>query len=485
MDTNLVQIPVLVLSPSRERLRAPIAPEKFSIRFNGGPPSRPKYVRVEGEEPIHLAFVVDARSPQDGLLPKIVETISSLAPAYLHASDRVSIYVISCGSMQAVEEVPAEPMRLRIAVDSAFSSLTERRLQRKKSRCASGARLWDDLFHVTARLQQQSGWRALIAITAGDDSNSKTTSAQLALAAQKSQVAFFGINPIIQPMRGIATRGPFAPSPFAPDAAHPDLQGICEVSGGLMTTLYESNLTRRVQQFVQMLRDRYILEFPRPAGLKLGNNLLIVTIDGSNDFIRAAGDQIPVKDSSFQAASTTAAPANVAPAPPPEQPPPAPSFQDSPDSDLLAAMRHGEAASTQLLFEVRVVPAAMPPKPGDPPVIGALNPALKIKRLVRYDVTLSLAAGQLTFAPASGGVRKATVEFVMAAYDGEGRMLNIVRQTAKWTLTPERMAQFLARPVRLPLQFDLPPGNIFLRLGAQDAASARIGTLEIPQTVPK
>ncbi len=46
-------------------------------------------------------------------------------------------------------------------------------------------------------------------------------------------------------------------------------------------------------------------------------------------------------------------------------------------SGLLTQMAHGQAASTQLIFDVRVTPAATPAKPGDPEVIGVLNPAMK------------------------------------------------------------------------------------------------------------
>ena len=35
--TNLVQIPVLVLTPGRDKLYSPIAQNRFSISFDGGP----------------------------------------------------------------------------------------------------------------------------------------------------------------------------------------------------------------------------------------------------------------------------------------------------------------------------------------------------------------------------------------------------------------------------------------------------------------
>lgn len=44
-----------------------------------------------------------------------------------------------------------------------------------------------------------------------------------------------------------------------------------------------------------------------------------------------------------------------------------------------------------------------------------------------------------------------------------------------------------AKTFQLPLQFDLPPGNIFIfvRVGVRDVPSGSVGTLEIPMSVDK
>jgi hypothetical protein len=153
--------------------------------------------------------------------------------------------------------------------------------------------------------------------------------------------------------------------------------------------------------------------------------------------------------------------------------------------ELLAGMVHGQAPSTQLLFDVRVTPSNDPAKPGDPQVIGSLNPTVKHLHLVRYDLAFSLAPDQLSLLEAPDGRRKGSVEFGLAAYDGEGKMLNTIQQTVKFTVSPREVAQFLQRPLRVPLKFDLPSGNIFVRFVVMDLASQKMGTLEIPETVAK
>jgi hypothetical protein len=235
--TNLVRIPVLVLTPAHERLPAPIASNRFTIQFGDEPSFRPKYVRHEGDDPINLAFVVDARLPQENLLPKLDEAIANLAPSYLRAGDRISIYAIDCAKMTAVEDVPADRLQLKSAVDVALSSWTERQRLRNKTPCSSNTHLWDGLEYVTKRLSTQSGWRAIVALTNGDDRKSKRSPYELVLAAQTSQVTILGLDPNQEDHHGMLIE----------DSRVVQLAKVCELSGGLRLDLYESNVAKRMQ----------------------------------------------------------------------------------------------------------------------------------------------------------------------------------------------------------------------------------------------
>ena len=64
-------------------------------------------------------------------------------------------------------------------------------------------------------------------------------------------------------------------------------------------------------------------------------------------------------------------------------------------------------------------------------------------------------------------------------------MLNFLGQIARWSVKPEQVAQFAQQSLQVPMQFDLPSGKIFVRLGVLDLPSQKIGTLEIPETVAK
>ena len=152
---------------------------------------------------------------------------------------------------------------------------------------------------------------------------------------------------------------------------------------------------------------------------------------------------------------------------------------------LAAAMAPLAPPATKLLFNVRVGPTSEPPMPSDPPVIGALNPKLKNTPLTRYDFLYMLPQSQIAFAAAGDGTYSGSLEFEVAAFDLDGRLVTIRSQTLKLPLTNDEYKDFIATPFQFFLQLDLPPGQMTLRVGILDGVSNKIGTLEIPLTVGK
>ena len=286
LTTDLVQIPVLILTAKGERLSAPLAPDRFQVRLHGGPAFQPKYVRVEGDDPIDLAIVVDTRIMSDDLLLKLDESIAALAPEFLHSGDHVSIFVIDCSNVETVQEVPADRARLKKAVDLALGGWTKRRMQKTAAACDTDTHLWDVLAYVTNSLSKHPGWHAILALTDGTNKKGNFSADALARLAQNDQVTILGLDPY---MAGSHSR-------YIPGSSEDDFLEICGSSGGLGLGLLDKTVIERMQWFTQILRDRYIVEFPRPPNLKAGKTAMTVKIKGMEAFIRPAGDLVPVTE---------------------------------------------------------------------------------------------------------------------------------------------------------------------------------------------
>ena len=154
--------------------------------------------------------------------------------------------------------------------------------------------------------------------------------------------------------------------------------------------------------------------------------------------------------------------------------------------NMTASMARGVPTSGQVLFDVRVAPAADPPKPTDPPVMGTLDPKLAGKPLVRYDVLFFLPTRQLTSSDGPDGTHKIALVFDLAAYDVYGKLIaRSGRDFSPPPLSNEQYQRFMQKPFQLFQQIDLPPGETFLRVGVQDGVSDKVGTLEIPLQVPR
>ena len=153
--------------------------------------------------------------------------------------------------------------------------------------------------------------------------------------------------------------------------------------------------------------------------------------------------------------------------------------------NMKAPMSRGFATSQDILFNVGVEPSKLPPKPGDSPVLGTLNPRLQGKRLIRYGFDYVVPAEQIVFTNGPNQTHKAALDFDIAVYDTNDRLLTGLSQVVRTTLNDATYQENMARkePIRLFQQIDLPPGQLFLRVGVLDRTTNKVGTLELPLKV--
>jgi VWFA-related protein len=167
--------------------------------------------------------------------------------------------------------------------------------------------------------------------------------------------------------------------------------------------------------------------------------------------------------------------------------PPDKATSHSPEKSSLmkAALLLGAPPSTQILFSAQVLPASDPEFEGmkmpDGPA-GAMATAMK-GPVKRYVVSLIVDAHSLAYNDMPGGRRQAQLDFVLMAYDADGKHVNYVESTLESTPTPDEILQQAESGIRVRLLLDLPPGENSLRIAVEDLTAGRAGSLEVPVKV--
>jgi hypothetical protein len=324
---NLLQVPVLVLRPDRDRIQKPIDADRFSVSLDAGPWFRATHVRREGDDPISLSILLDVTGDGGLLMPKMAEAIAKLAPESLQPPDRVSVYALDCTLISGAKDVPADSAGLKRAVDESLLSWTARKGRKHtkggaESDCKEPEYLWDALAELTDGLHKLPGRRVILVMSAGEDMGSELTWNQVRAKAQVAGVAIFGLKYIPNPTVVTSTatnnqfgaRGQYSVTtetatketelPVTLGAENPFLN-LCELSGGTVSLVSPKVLEKKLKGFTAMVRERYVVEFPRPTNGKAGMHGLQVRIDKGDYFISAAGVTFPLMAPAVLADPTT------------------------------------------------------------------------------------------------------------------------------------------------------------------------------------
>jgi hypothetical protein len=301
---DLIQVPVLVLDSEHGRLK-PIDPGKFQVSLDSGPKFRPRRVRQQGDDPLSLAILLDPATQPD-LMRHLDDAISALAPASLHPEDHVSIYVMDCNLLRTLDEAAADPERLHTAVAEALRSWNEHRKDKPPAPCANRVHLWDSIAWITHRLSTAPGRRVLLAITSGQDKGSHTQWNDLRVYTQSKGVAVFGFldpssthslyaGPLSSGRSGRG--GASVPFISTPASSEDPFDSICELSGGFILTSDPAYTAKHLANFVNLLRERYIVEFIRPRNDSPGEHSIAISVASHPlAFVRSAGVSVMLRD---------------------------------------------------------------------------------------------------------------------------------------------------------------------------------------------
>jgi hypothetical protein len=303
---NLEQIPVLVLTADHLRVKS-VDTSKFRVSLDSGRLFTPAHIRREGDDPISLAILIDTSRPKNALLPQLAQSLAELPPHYLQPQDRIAVYQFDCNLIRTMYFKPADLATLKSSLNTALADWQSHREPPATTKnepppptpppCKQSMPLWDSMTKAIADLGQQPGRRVLLVVTDGQDDGSKSTWTQVMNSAQIESVAVFALTNIMQiqvKSEAMINREVIRHSPLMPQAED-KLDQICELSGGLEIEGESRFESYQLKEFTQMLRERYILEYPRGKDRKAGrHSLQVALINGDSLYVRPSGTSAPI-----------------------------------------------------------------------------------------------------------------------------------------------------------------------------------------------
>jgi hypothetical protein len=263
---NLIQIPALVLR-KRSDLMPPLSLQDFNISLDGGPVFHPTDIRREGNDPITLAIVFDISSDLTVRLPFLSKFIHSFAATSLRPQDHISLYSFNCNLVRFADDIPANstqlPHDLHLALHSRTSYLSPdgKLVASSQKNCSQSLHLWDSLTRVAQAISGLPGRRVILVFTHGQDAGSTVSWPELSRFAAWNSIAIFAIR-----------RAQWD------DQYEDPLVNLTEDTGGIVLTAYEANLAGQLHQFDHFVRNRFILEFPRPDKNSSGAHNMRITV---------------------------------------------------------------------------------------------------------------------------------------------------------------------------------------------------------------
>jgi VWFA-related protein len=153
----------------------------------------------------------------------------------------------------------------------------------------------------------------------------------------------------------------------------------------------------------------------------------------------------------------------------------------------VAAMQQGSPESHQIVFASRIVPVGKPRKADSAQLqlvskkkSGVAGPV----QMQHYGIDYAVDPAHLMFVPTSAGLYHDTLNFMVTAFNDDGRLMASLASTVVADLKPANYKDVMLGGFRLHQELDVPLDATSIRLGVEDEMTNHIGTLEIPLPVP-
>ena len=163
VSTDVIEVPVLAFKPPFRRVSGLLS-EDFLIRLDGGSSFHPRYVHVEGLEPLSLGVLVDAEVRDTKILSVSLQNgMRHLSPDFVSDIDRWSVYLSGCRLVRTMNYGQIHSSTNRDPWMEAFSTSSFQAASQGDSTCHPPA-VDQAIGAGIAQLALTFGWRVLLVL---------------------------------------------------------------------------------------------------------------------------------------------------------------------------------------------------------------------------------------------------------------------------------------------------------------------------------
>lgn len=154
----------------------------------------------------------------------------------------------------------------------------------------------------------------------------------------------------------------------------------------------------------------------------------------------------------------------------------------TPFDPMRAAMMHGAPDPTQIIFQVRVVPASATTEDTlAPGTVSTSDPSGIKPPYRRYNVIFAADPRHIRFTRSSDGNYAGQIQFVTYVYDQDGQLITRAGNEVHANLPQAGYAALFRGGLRFVQQISVPDkGNYYFRIGVHDVDGDHAGAVEFP-----
>ena len=264
LEAKLYQVPMLAVGRKTKVPAGSLLAEGVMLRIDDGPAFKPTYLTTKSDAPLSIAILFDVSGSEAGLLGSFKGDLATWAGSSLRPQDEVEFYTLGQKVRRQGTFIPAT----KEGVAAALAGVTDKSGEELDPIKAGGTRLWDAMYDAAQDLSKRKGVRVVLALTDGKDNGGRHSTAELMQFSAEHGVALFGLryDSVMSNVNKAMSLGlVYLDKRFEP---------VCEQTGGIVLATGAAKRMQTLQDFVTLLRTRYVLEFPPTAGLKDGEHWL-------------------------------------------------------------------------------------------------------------------------------------------------------------------------------------------------------------------